>query len=163
MWTWSCGKRWGTAWKPRNSTQKITEMLKTNMPRQPSKNYQGSVCSIHSLVQHLQSLQTWTKWMLPMHRGGCIAPQSSSPTEDLSWVEPRSQNMEPESSSKISIQHLGTFYGHPTSWDRVIKVIWVFRYPQIIHFNRVFPYKPFILGYPYFWKHPYIHRIAVTK
>ena len=27
--------------------------------------------------------------------------------------------------------------------------------PQIIHFNRVFDYKPSILGYPYFWKHPY--------
>ena len=26
--------------------------------------------------------------------------------------------------------------------------------PQIIHFNRVFHYKPTILGYPYFWKHP---------
>ena len=28
-------------------------------------------------------------------------------------------------------------------------------YPQIIHFNRVFHYKPSILGYQYFWKHPY--------
>ena len=31
-------------------------------------------------------------------------------------------------------------------------------YPQTIHFNRVFHYKPSILGYPgypYFWKHPY--------
>ena len=28
-------------------------------------------------------------------------------------------------------------------------------YPQIIHFTRVFHYKPSILGYPYFWKHPY--------
>ena len=28
-------------------------------------------------------------------------------------------------------------------------------YPQIIHFNRVFHYKPSILGYPYFRKHPY--------
>ena len=26
--------------------------------------------------------------------------------------------------------------------------------PKIIHFNRVFHYKPWILGYPYFWKHP---------
>ena len=26
--------------------------------------------------------------------------------------------------------------------------------PEIIHFNRVFHYKPFVLGYPYFWKHP---------
>ena len=25
----------------------------------------------------------------------------------------------------------------------------------IIHFNRVFHYKPSILGYQYFWKHPY--------
>ena len=26
--------------------------------------------------------------------------------------------------------------------------------PQVTHFNRVFHYKPSILGYPYFWKHP---------
>ena len=30
----------------------------------------------------------------------------------------------------------------------------VFFYPKSSHFNRVFHYKPFILGYPYFWKHP---------
>ena len=29
--------------------------------------------------------------------------------------------------------------------------------PQIILFNRVFHYKPSILGYPYFWKHQYIY------
>ena len=29
-------------------------------------------------------------------------------------------------------------------------------YPQIIHFNRVFHYKPSILGYHYFRKHPYV-------
>ena len=28
-------------------------------------------------------------------------------------------------------------------------------YPQIIHFNRVFPYKPTIFGYLYLWKPPY--------
>ena len=26
--------------------------------------------------------------------------------------------------------------------------------PKSSHFNRVFHYKPSILGYPYFWKHP---------
>ena len=31
--------------------------------------------------------------------------------------------------------------------------------PQIIHFNRVFHYKPSILGYHYFWKHPYMNII----
>ena len=36
--------------------------------------------------------------------------------------------------------------------------IWVFWYPQIIQFNRVFHYKPSILGYLYFWKHPYEHK-----
>ena len=45
------------------------------------------------------------------------------------------------------------------SSGRVITNIWVF--PKIIgttqigYFNRVFHYKPSILGYPYFWKHPY--------
>ena len=34
---------------------------------------------------------------------------------------------------------------------------------QIIHFNRVFHYKPSILGSPYFWKHPYypIHECMI--
>ena len=40
-----------------------------------------------------------------------------------------------------------------------IAFIWVFRKimvsPIFILFNRVFHYKPSILGYPYFWKHPY--------
>ena len=28
--------------------------------------------------------------------------------------------------------------------------------PKSSHFNRVFHYKPSILGYPYFWKHPFV-------
>ena len=33
--------------------------------------------------------------------------------------------------------------------------------PQIIHFNRVFHYKPSILGYPYFWRnYPYQYMTA---
>ena len=35
-------------------------------------------------------------------------------------------------------------------------------YPHIIHFKRVFHYKPSILGYPYFWKHPYIRHFINT-
>ena len=32
--------------------------------------------------------------------------------------------------------------------------------PPIIHFNRIFHYKPSILGFsPYFWKHPYEYTI----
>ena len=38
-------------------------------------------------------------------------------------------------------QHKGV---EPKIWEKT----------QIIHFNRVFDYKPSILGYPYFWKHP---------
>ena len=34
-------------------------------------------------------------------------------------------------------------------------------YPQIIHFNTVFHYKPSILGYPYFWKHPDLFLILL--
>ncbi len=29
----------------------------------------------------------------------------------------------------------------------------------IIHFNGVFHYKPSILGYPYFWKHPHVSSL----
>ena len=44
--------------------------------------------------------------------------------------------------------------------DEIKKTCGCFRkwwYPQIIHFNRVFHYKPSILGYHYFWKHPCGH------
>ena len=54
-------------------------------------------------------------------------------------------------------------------WTEVVGHIWLghwyltnyggflkWWYPQTIHFSRVFHYKPSILGYPYFWKHPYI-------
>ena len=34
-------------------------------------------------------------------------------------------------------------------------------YPQIIHFNSLFHYKPSILGYPYFWKHTYRFQAVV--
>ena len=30
--------------------------------------------------------------------------------------------------------------------------------PKIIHFNRIFHYKPSILGYPHLWKPPYQHH-----
>ena len=34
--------------------------------------------------------------------------------------------------------------------------------PKSSHFNRVFHYKPSILGFPYFWKHPYLSSIWKT-
>ena len=43
-------------------------------------------------------------------------------------------------------------------FHRTLKIYGCFQkkgYPQIIHFNRVFHYKPSIFRYPYFWKHPY--------
>ena len=50
---------------------------------------------------------------------------------------------------------IGIMHWHSlVSW-RVIHV----GVPQIIHFNRVFHYKPSILGYPYFWKLPCALRI----
>ena len=33
--------------------------------------------------------------------------------------------------------------------------------PQIIHFNRVFHYKPSILGYPYFWNPPNVFNLLL--
>ena len=48
----------------------------------------------------------------------------------------------------------------PLGWFRKSStpyIIWGFPkmvVPQIINFNRVFHYKPSILGYPYFWIHP---------
>ncbi len=35
--------------------------------------------------------------------------------------------------------------------------------PQIIHFNRVFHYKPSILGYPYFWFNTHMEKDWLQK
>ena len=35
-------------------------------------------------------------------------------------------------------------------------IIWVFPKIMVPPNHRVFQYKPSFLGYPYFWKHPYI-------
>ena len=35
--------------------------------------------------------------------------------------------------------------------------------PQIIHFNRVFHCKPSMLGYHYFWKHPYNEVFSLSN
>ena len=42
----------------------------------------------------------------------------------------------------------------PVTFDQLSECFQKYGYPQIIHFNRVFHYKPSNLGYPYFWKHP---------
>ena len=46
-------------------------------------------------------------------------------------------------------------------------ITWVFPKkgvpPQIIHCDRVFHYKPSILGYPYFWKHPHVPRMFFSR
>ena len=51
---------------------------------------------------------------------------------------------------------------HWEGWKQMLPslklAMWVFPkivVPQIIHFKRVFHYKPSILGFPYFWKHSY--------
>ena len=55
----------------------------------------------------------------------------------------------------------------PLEWCiSALRNIWVFQkygYPQIIHFNRVFHYKPSILGYPFFWKHPCMYIYIYIK
>ena len=35
-------------------------------------------------------------------------------------------------------------------------------YPQIIHFSRIFHYKPSILGYPHLWKSPLVWSVSKT-
>ena len=50
-------------------------------------------------------------------------------------------------------------------YDRNIHmdVSWKWWYPQIIHFNVIFPSKPSILGYPYVWKLPYFWETTRSR
>ena len=70
-----------------------------------------------------------------MVRGIHLSPQISKPKE--------SQQNTPEDPSTIvpEKKYMGVSKNNGT--------------PKSSHFNRVFPYKPSILGYPYFWNHPY--------
>ena len=61
----------------------------------------------------------------------------------------------------ISVVSLLCSVQHKFQWEtkktHTMLFMWVFPkivVPQIIHFNRVFHYKPSILGYPSCWKHP---------
>ncbi len=48
---------------------------------------------------------------------------------------------------------MGIFQSAMLVYQRVYGCFQKQWYPQIIHFNRVFHYKPSILGCPFFWKH----------
>ena len=57
--------------------------------------------------------------------------------------------------------------GHHTNTGNGGTSIWVFPKIGVVPPNhpfvhRVFHYKPSILGYPYFWKHPYMMVISYT-
>ena len=59
----------------------------------------------------------------------------------------------------IGCDPMGTSLAILSQIFKSLEFIWMFPKiggvpPQIIHFSRVFHYKPSISGYPYFWKHP---------
>ena len=68
------------------------------------------------------------------------------------------------SSYHKKLQHV--FYKYKKKQHKSLYIsenIWMFPkmgVPQIIHCNRVFHYKPSILGYPYFRKHPFLSSQA---
>ena len=51
----------------------------------------------------------------------------------------------------------------PSFWTGWYGGFQKYGYPQIINSNRVFPYEPSILGYPYFWKPPYFLGMTSCK
>lgn len=112
---------------PRNH-RSMRFLRNAEMPKQHFLKNQGSVCSIRSWVQHLQSLQTWTKWMLPMHRGGCIAPQSSWLAEDLATKLYGAMELFHFYSVTLKMDENG-YLGHPTSCH--YRVIYIHRNPAI--------------------------------
>ena len=73
-------------------------------------------------------------------------------------------NLEVACTTSIQAQHrlllmLGSFRRRSfCGWSILRNIHGCFQksgYPQIIHFNKDFHYKPSLLGYPYFWKHPH--------
>ena len=75
------------------------------------------------------------------------------------WVPlffPRKKRMDPQNSG-------GSIPGMAGMQKKHLDVSENSGTPQIIHFNRVFHYKPSILGYPYCWKHPFIYKHCSTR
>ena len=58
---------------------------------------------------------------------------------------------------------VGETMGNWQSLGQKVQTNWVCAQVQIIHFDRVFHYKPSILGYPYGRKHPYIENLDVLE
>ena len=70
----------------------------------------------------------------------------------LSWDTLSDMDLKSVFWGSCEVSHFEAFETYGRSRYGCFRKWW---YPKIIHFNRVFHYKPSILGYPYFWKHPY--------
>ena len=77
-----------------------------------------------------------------------LVPVTFGPNGDEGSIPGVFQNLSEE---KLSEDWGGTWIPQEDSWNGCFLKWW---YPQIINFNRVFHYKPSILGYPYFRKPP---------
>ena len=103
-------------------------------------------CNLKHLSKHQNNISCWL-CKDSCREAGAFSPGLPGPS---GWVQPAARK--------------GKWPLHITEVEEREKrikydKIWVFPKnrglpPQIIHFNQVFPYKPSILGYHYFWKHP---------
>ena len=69
-------------------------------------------------------------------------------------------------SSVHGVEKVGKFAMVSLIWG-ALPYIWVFpkiwEKPQIIHFNRIFHHKPSILGYHFFWNHPFEFSYSTSE
>ena len=81
-------------------------------------------------------------------------------------VLPLSCSAAPKDAFSRSAQIWESIYSKPTTSlndSRPCSHMDVSENREIIHFNGVFHSKPSILGYPYFWKHPYLMNVLWWK
>ena len=118
------------------------------------ENWKTSQQSTHCKGEDVQLQQNIQPTGI-LHRSKCVNAEIDS------WKHPFSIPMSRaspkplwRSTHQISRSILHTFL-FCNLWDSLhYGCFQKYGYPQIIHFNRVSHYKPSILGYPYFWKHP---------
>ena len=89
----------------------------------------SSTCDTSQLLMIFSSISTLVK----------VPSFHSSPKKRMDFLVVLKRDKKNGSIYKIEI------YGCFLKWS----------YPQIIHFYGDFHHKPSMLGYPYFWKHPY--------
>ncbi len=106
------------------------------------------MCSDHSDPHNARSQPSWFEWFSEGPRVYTVYTWNLWTSSILGWVWTLQKKTQTH-----SIQNKGPHLGVSKNSGT----------PKSSHFNRVFHYKPSILGYHYFWKHPFGFQVHIIR